>query len=54
MDSSYRNPSLLTFASEVPRATGEMMAFTALTPLLTRLPTGDGRPVMVLDRKSVV
>ena len=48
MDTSFRNPSLLTFASEVPRAAGEMMAFTALTPLLTRLPTGDGRPVLVL------
>lgn len=44
----FRNPPVLTFATEPARATGEMMAFTALTPLLTRLPTGDGRPVMVL------
>lgn len=44
----FRNPSLLTFASEGARAAGEMAAFTALTPLLTRLPSGDGRPVMVL------
>lgn len=44
----FRNPSLLTFASEPARATGELLAFAALTPLLTRLPPGDGRPVMVL------
>jgi pimeloyl-ACP methyl ester carboxylesterase len=44
----FRNPSALTFATEPARATGEMLAFTALTPLLTRLPTGDGRPVLVL------
>ena len=44
----FRNPSVLTFATEPARAYGEMLAFTALTPLLTRLPTGDGRPVMVL------
>jgi pimeloyl-ACP methyl ester carboxylesterase len=44
----FRNPSVLTFATEPARATGELMAFAALTPLLTRLPTGDGRPVLVL------
>jgi hypothetical protein len=44
----FRNPSLLTFASEAPRAVTEMVAFSALTPLMTRLPAGDGRPVMVL------
>ena len=44
----FRNPPVLTFATEPARATGELMAFTALTPLLTRLPTGDCRPVMVL------
>ena len=38
----FRNPSLLTFASEGARAAGEMAAFTALTPLLTRLPSGTG------------
>lgn len=44
----FRNPSVLTFATEPARATSELLAFAALTPLLTRLPTGDGRPVMVL------
>jgi len=44
----FRNPPVLTFATEPARASGELMAFAALTPLLTRLPTGDGRPVLVL------
>jgi pimeloyl-ACP methyl ester carboxylesterase len=44
----FRNPSALTFATEPLRAGIEMVTFTALTPLLTRLAPGDGRPVLVL------
>ena len=44
----HKNPSPISFALEPALAAAQFVEFTMLTPLLTRLPTGDGRPVLVL------
>ncbi|MBP9054393.1 MAG: alpha/beta fold hydrolase [Ilumatobacteraceae bacterium] len=45
---THKNPSPLAFAMEPAMAAAQFAGFTLLTPLLTRLPVGDGRPVLVL------
>jgi pimeloyl-ACP methyl ester carboxylesterase len=44
----HKNPSPLSFALEPVLAAAQFAEFAMLTPLLTRLPTGDGRPVLVM------
>ncbi len=44
----HKNPSPVAFAMEPAVAAAQFVGFTMLTPLLTRLPVGDGRPVLVL------
>jgi pimeloyl-ACP methyl ester carboxylesterase len=44
----HKNPSPVAFALEPAFAAAQFVGFTMLTPLLTRLPVGDGRPVLVL------
>ena len=48
MENSFRRPHLSLLASELPRAFGEMQAFTAALPYLRALPRGDGHRVLVI------
>ena len=40
----HKNPSPLAFAMEPAMAAAQFAEFALLTPLLTRLPVGDGKP----------
>jgi pimeloyl-ACP methyl ester carboxylesterase len=44
----FRRPHPALFASELPRAMGELQAFTYALPYLLALPRGDGHRVLVL------
>lgn len=46
--SAFGRPSLAAFAFDPLVGSAELGRFAAVTPLLTRLPPGDGRPVLVL------
>ena len=47
-NTKHKNPSPIAFAMEPALAAAQFVEFAMLTPVLTRLPTGDGRPVLVL------
>lgn len=46
--SSYRPPSPLLLAAELPRAAMEAAVLAPMWPMLRRAPRGDGHPVLVL------